>query len=277
MQTWQRGTGDATARRQCVPLPSQNSLAALQGRQDCPSTCHPLSQLRHGRERRCGVSSQRCTTANRKWLLRPRWRARTKYADHAREKKVRAWFEMLLLLPSSMMLFAAATHKHSNSRHNEPSLPSPSHGSSPHFSPHNSTLSPPLAQATTSRPMSSPARPSHSISLRCFDLSSHCAAGLDHSAVEFTASAAGAWQASRSCPASVFLSPSIPDPHTSHTFTQKVSMNADDARELPSIVFTWTIIPRPHVFQPLHTRRCSCWSHTQMHSTPRARRGVCSQ
>ena len=53
-QTWRRGASNAAARRQRAPPLSKNSLAALQGWQNCP-------QIRHrGRqEQRCSVSSQR--------------------------------------------------------------------------------------------------------------------------------------------------------------------------------------------------------------------------
>ncbi len=74
-QTWRRGTSNAAARRQRAPLPSQNSLAALQGWQNCPQMRHRAR--RH--ERRCSISSQRrsagvtppplITCTNRKRLL----------------------------------------------------------------------------------------------------------------------------------------------------------------------------------------------------------------
>jgi hypothetical protein len=53
-QTWRRGTGNAAARRQRAPPPSQNSLAALQEWRNCPQSRHHVRQ-----ERRCRVSSQR--------------------------------------------------------------------------------------------------------------------------------------------------------------------------------------------------------------------------
>ena len=53
-QTWRRRTSNAAARRQRAPPLSQNSLAALQGWQNCPQMRHPVRQ-----ERRCGVYSQR--------------------------------------------------------------------------------------------------------------------------------------------------------------------------------------------------------------------------
>ena len=53
-QTWRRRTGNAAARRQRAPPPSQNSLAALQFWQNCPQMRHRVEQ-----ERRCSVSSQR--------------------------------------------------------------------------------------------------------------------------------------------------------------------------------------------------------------------------
>ena len=53
-QAWRRGPSNAATRRQRVSSPSQNSLAALQGWQNCSHKGH-----REGQERRCRVFAQR--------------------------------------------------------------------------------------------------------------------------------------------------------------------------------------------------------------------------
>ena len=52
-QTWRRRTSNAAARRQRVSSPPQNSLAALQGWQNCPQIRH-----REHTQRRCSVFAQ---------------------------------------------------------------------------------------------------------------------------------------------------------------------------------------------------------------------------
>jgi hypothetical protein len=125
--------------------------------------------------------------------------------------------EMLLLLPSSTMLLQQQ-HRTlvTMNRHPPPPL---------------ALLRPAIRLTTAHRacqPMSSPARPRHSISFRCLYVSWRCAAGLDRSAVEFTACARGAWQLNRLAAAQQVLS--FPPTYLIHTLFIHHTENLKESR-----------------------------------------------